>query len=329
LDEAVQALYDVDIRPPSGEWPLFVERSSETYEQWVTIETPAARLRWEDPSDAGYAFHRSLAALNHFLVAFSTAYNLPGVHEVSTREIGMVMLVGALEPNAQWRVVRYVWMHPDGWEAPQPMKSLAEVEARMGLALTVVGSRPPYLPMKMWHNRAVRAAKDGDSATQVMVLQIAAESMVFATYLMTLVDGHKTGEQVQQEADRFRTFESLVNTQMPRRLGGDWDKRQTETPFGQYWRDVYTMRNKVVHQGYVPHAGEGEAAEAGFRALSRHIRDRLMENQRKYPRTILARLEDPTFYGYTMTRWLESKLSEIREEPAHLFWLPDDVAGRD
>jgi hypothetical protein len=39
------------------------------YEQWVSLETPAAILRGENAADGAFAFHRGLACLNLFLAA--------------------------------------------------------------------------------------------------------------------------------------------------------------------------------------------------------------------------------------------------------------------
>ena len=59
LPAAIRHFYDRDV--PSGEVD-----GKHLYEQWVTLETPAVFLSHEPRSDPGYAFHRSMFALNLF-----------------------------------------------------------------------------------------------------------------------------------------------------------------------------------------------------------------------------------------------------------------------
>ena len=60
----------------SGTDTLNVGEGIQLYEQWVSLETPAALLRGENAADGAYAFHRGLACLNLFLASYGLAGRL-------------------------------------------------------------------------------------------------------------------------------------------------------------------------------------------------------------------------------------------------------------
>jgi hypothetical protein len=63
--DALQSLYGEDLdNLPTAESFTPIPNS---YEQWVTVETPCGRLASESPDDPAFAFHRSLEVLNTFL----------------------------------------------------------------------------------------------------------------------------------------------------------------------------------------------------------------------------------------------------------------------
>jgi len=158
--------------------------------------------------------------------------------------------------------------------------------------------------------------------------RVAAESLLFDTYRMLLIEEGLSAGELAASLDRERSFKSLLVREMPSRLGGRWDVSQEETPVGKYWRDLYTVRNAVVHRGSHAHGGEAEAAQEAYWALRDHLEERLMANRAKYPRTALARLGQDRLEASGV---LQGKMLELVErlvsEPEPWYW-PSDVAGR-
>ena len=80
MSVAVEHFYRGDIGAPD-------EDGKPLYEQWISLETPAAFLVGERPTDPAYAFHRSLGVLNLFLQAFALARGDDHVRPVSAAGI--------------------------------------------------------------------------------------------------------------------------------------------------------------------------------------------------------------------------------------------------
>lgn len=199
----------------------------------------------------------------------------------------------------------------------------------MDSAIQQVLNGYPFIPAKLWFDRALRAGHSGDQIGRVVSLQTAAENLFFTTWTMTMVDAHKSSTQIDQATRGPAPFESLFKTKLPNLLGGAWDSTRRDSPPGQYWHDLYKLRNRVVHAGYIPTEAEGDRAEAAFRAIRKHINDRLWEKKRTYPRTMLARIGNPEQLGYPDNAWLTAFRAQIEKEGPYTWWHPFDVAGRD
>ena len=144
-----------------------------------------------------------------------------------------------------------------------------------------------------------------------------------------MVDEGKSSIQIDQATRGPKPFETLFRTTIARLLGGSWDSTVRDSPAGQYWHDLYKLRNRVVHAGYVPTEPEGDLAEAAYRTIRRYLSDRLWEKRRSYPRTMLAKIGEPEKYGFQSNAWLVALRKQFESEPPYTWWLPFDVAGRE
>ncbi|MDQ6949195.1 MAG: hypothetical protein M3256_23790, partial [Actinomycetota bacterium] len=94
------------------------------------------------------------------------------------------------------------------------------------------------------------------------------------------------------------------------------------------WKELYGLRNRIIHTGYLPHDGDAETAEFAFAEFDRFLDERLRAKGKEYPRALLAKvgrreLEDR---GWA-TNALEAFIAQAEAEPLP-FYLPCDIAGR-
>jgi hypothetical protein len=95
---------------------------------------------------------------------------------------------------------------------------------------------------------------------------------LFELWALILADA---GANVSRIADLRRTtpFASLIKTELSQRLGGSCDTTRPRTPIGHYWRDLYELRVRVVHAGYLPHDGDAEKAARAYEGLEAFLRE--------------------------------------------------------
>jgi hypothetical protein len=299
-----------------------------TYEQWVSVETQGARLKSEREDDPAYAFHRCLVALNSFLMALDLAISDLRITSISTHEIGPVVLRGAFTERGQWIQLGELAMHPDSWPVSEPPAPFDKIRGQFNDAFSGLRLGRPFMNANLWHGRAQRAFHvRGDRADGVVNLQTAVESMLFDLLRAVLVDEAKTADEIASQLANEPPFKRLLTSEFAPRLGGNWDITATGV-VGEYWSNLYELRNRVVHAGYLPGDREADLAQKAFFDLREFVSERLHDRSSTYPRTLLAKVG---VNGLQRRGWMTARMkqtcAQLIAEPRPFFW-PKDVAMR-
>jgi len=282
MPRAIEYFYEGDIGPADDD--------NQLYEQWVSLETPAALLAGENPADGGYAFHRSLGVLNIFLQAFSLARGAEQVRPVSARELRPIVIIGSLDLDGTWRQISPMLMHPDAKARPLSSRPVAQHLEEINTAMLSVLGGEPFIHALQWRTRAERRKYEGDSADSIVSFQIAAETTAYELWGLLLIDEGLTKDDVRARRASDLPYRSLLQRELATRIGGPWDLTNDKTAVGQYWTQLYGLRNRIIHAGYLPHDGDAELAQTAFIGFDQFLDTRLRANRRKYPEAFRAKL---------------------------------------
>jgi len=326
--EALKRFYDYDLEgAPSTR---FGEDNLSAHDQWVTLETPCAPSADElTRDDAGFAFHRCLFAFNMFLRGVQAATRDVRIRPITSHDLRPVVIVGALLRDQSWQFLTALFMHPEAQPDPLPPAGGPITEDQLNAGLNAVMTQQPYLMTVLWRSRAQRALRQtGDPTDAIISFQIAAESLLFDTYRMLMVDEGFSSSELQAVLEKEIPFKVLLVKVMPAKLGGQWDVTRADTAIGEYWEKLYLMRNSVVHTGVEPHGGHASEAQQGYWRLRDHLEERLLAKASAYPRTVLARIgREGLEKRGLLTRRMRRFMQTIADEPGPWHW-PYDTAGR-
>ena len=183
--EILKKLYDYDL-PPIDE----AAGSGQAYEQWVTLETPDARLDTDDPRDEGFTFHRCLEVLSRYLRAHYHVFRDIRVRAITTHDLGPVVFRGAytLREEKEWHYLGAMIMHPDAYpEDPEHKDPHESLEHLLGVYAQL--DLHPFMASAEWLRRAEYARRySGDNTDVVISLQTSMESILYRTWGMLLVN---------------------------------------------------------------------------------------------------------------------------------------------
>ena len=154
----------------------------------------------------------------------------------------------------------------------------------------------PFFEWRRWVERAKDDLAAGFGAPAVMSIQAALETFFAELRMLLLIDAD-TRRASQPRDDPEPSFHWIVQSVGRLVKAGNWDVNAA-TPLGQYWRDLYLLRNRVVHASYRPTVDEVGAAFAAHDALRAWIAELLLAQPRRFPRTIR---------GFPGPAWLEER----------------------
>jgi len=271
--------------------------------------------------------------LGIFLRSHILVFHDPQVYPVATQELGPVVLVGEYEADgSEWKFKFPLLMHPERLPAFGAQRTRFGSEAaalQWGQAQILAGN--PFVQSMLLAVRAYRSGRSrGDYRDEVLSLQTAMESRLYATWQMLLVDQGLTRDQLAQKLSSDRPFRSVLLSILPKLLGlgGSWDSTDLKAPLGAYWQSVYLLRNRIVHAAYEPSSTEADKARSSYDGLRHFIRERLWARRREYPRSVVAVIGTD---GMRARNWndpsFEKRLRQLAAEPTPYFW-PWDAAGR-
>ncbi len=169
--------------------------------------------------------------------------------------------------------------------------------------------------------RAIAQRLAGDPRDAVLSLQSAAETFLRGLLRLLLVDRGESAAVIASAARQ--TLESLLKTALPPLVGGDWVGPRAAVTV--YRRDLYDLRNRMIHSGMEPHWRDVPPAFDAYDGLIRFIERQLLTRWKRFPRT-LAGLWEP-WAGGTLglppaARPVVQKL--VAQQPP--YWLPTPPA---
>jgi hypothetical protein len=235
---AIEHFYGVRLHGDADQ--KYGEDELTAHDQWVTLETPHAAIQGEDPvEDPLFSFHRCLGFFNLFL---QTVLLLTGdirIRRISAHDLRPVVIIGALQQGQEWQMLTEMLMHPEAM--PEGLltteKPFSQEDLNNGIYAFITNK--PYMNTAVWRSRAQRALRQtGDAADAIISFQVAAESMLFDTYRMLLVDEELSSAEIGRQLSEEIPFKTLLTRMLPAKLGGTWDVTREGTPIGQYWTRV-------------------------------------------------------------------------------------------
>jgi hypothetical protein len=197
--------------------------------------------------------------------------------------------VGVRDVNGAWTFLMMLFMRPEAGIPSYPTSLTPEQLAAFAGAVQGLTLEHPFLRGKDLELTAFRQAYALDDLTSAIIsFQTAMESTLFELWHLTMVDSGMTRSEIDAEIQSDMPFKTLLTSKLPSVLGGRWDIQAENTPVGAYWRDLYSLRNRVVHSGMIVQEWQLNNARSAYDALINYVAGRLLPKWRTYPRTVTA-----------------------------------------
>jgi len=311
--------------PPDGR-----ESDSIEVQSWADATTTFLRLR-DEPSDTLTAtFDRCLEALNRFVRACGMASSDPRVVRIGKERLNPMILMQTFPAGdgpASSDRFSLMMLHHNFAADVAPDELDPHVVASI---MTLQAKRAPFMKSKEWLARARHAGRIvGDYDDGTMKLEIAVETLLFATLRMALVDQGLDAATIDARIEAARPYQSLVTRFIPEQIGGSWDFAKAGSAVAVYREQLYRRRNRIVHGGTSMTSEDYRAAERAHDVLLEHLIECVLAQPRKLARTACALVggEKGLRARGCWTKAMSALVADLMAEPTP-FWWPRDLAGR-
>lgn len=234
---------------------------------------PAGRLAEER------IFLRALELVNRYLHAYMIATEEPDVRFLTPE---------ALDPHiiAEFRHLDGSPIDSGGFTLPASERAPRSMDPgllqqRLHYAMRAEAAGHPIDEYVLWRVRAEHLINYvGDYELSVLALQTSAELLLYAVATAICVDkGCGATEVAEVRAAHF----AALPKRLQHDLGGNWDRKCDDQPFGQYWQLLYVLRNQIGHAGRRITFEQADHAFQAYRQFTEFFEDRVLERTEQFP----------------------------------------------
>jgi hypothetical protein len=269
---------------PDLERPEELEQSDEEYSTILEAVTPLIDRGLQDPiSDA---FDLCVDAAAKLVRAFRIASKLP-VAPLTRERLPSVIHFLTRNARGEQREWNQGVMMTRLVEAEMILEPANEEQlAHFNRHLLAVEAQHPLVPYTERRIDATFALERmGDTANAVILAELSGVIFLDVVLTQLLWDEGATAAATAEVLDR--PFKARFKNEYSPRLGGDWNLSNGDGSVGRWYRDVYLLRNRVLHGGHIPDRQAARDAHAAADGLVTFLLDRIADRRYNYPRTAL------------------------------------------
>lgn len=198
-------------------------------------------------------------------------------------------------------------------------------EERQAAMLDVERSMHASAYLDLYNQADVALNLDGNLREAAVMIATASEVLLNRLILtMRWEEGTTPEDSARDWPDSLTT---RIARELPHRVGGNWSLDEGSEAPRRWYRDVYSLRNRVAHSGYEPTFEEASAAQRTLNELIAWIGDRVQSGARlkRYPRTVSMLYTSRIHERIGRLPWLKA----MQDDPTEVPWSSTSAAWID
>ena len=223
----------------------------------------------------------ALEAINSIIMSYAVQLRDDTVFPLEIAAVEHLSHFRIIEPK-EWTT--YNWIRLNNTHIPKdPFPELTDQTFA-----DILGGAQHYLQdrsvLHQWYvQRAMYAHQAGSSLNCVIYLVTSVEVLIREVFALSLRNEEKASPDEINERIEETTFKKLLVAEMSSILGGKWSLEDENAPVASWYKDVYQLRNRIVHGGYIPSEREITSAIVSSENFRSYVHSRIAENLKKKP----------------------------------------------
>ncbi len=226
---------------------------------------------------------RAVAVINAIIIAYSateTRFDIAPIDRWSL-EFGIVYRIICLPDFSSRHGV--VMNHVRSPSVQTIQQSTDQETAILRTVSRILQGNFPFYHSQTWYQKAREAFHVGRYADSIVFVNISLE--VFIRRIVFMHWRKNAGISQDEAIAMFDNlpFMRIMKSTMPDILGGSWDIKKADSPVGKWYKDLYSLRNRVIHAGHQPSESEMLRAMTAFNEVSRFLVTQIEKSKKRHP----------------------------------------------
>ncbi|MCA9765104.1 MAG: hypothetical protein KC455_01655 [Carnobacterium sp.] len=214
-----------------------------------------------------YAINFTLEFLQHLIESLMVKYDSPGIHRISRQDLPPLIPVTSIRSSnfKESSIIRRGILNPHFHNIPKEQSKLTSKEVNEFIGFVNESNKSPFINSVLYVRQSKNFLESGNYAMSVIHVQTAVEIFMYTLYRLILKNREKISKD-KIENKLQAGYKNILNEHLKKyfeEVDYTFNFDFNSNPYillNGYKRDVYLLRNKVIHEGYT--CSEEEANRA-------------------------------------------------------------------
>ena len=216
----------------------------------VSTSIPFEELMDSKEQILNQGFDIGLEKLNELILGYQLYSKDEYVYQLETEMLPPVIFTKCVNANSSdVEELGLMVLHTNGDNPNKKLEPEEFYDVQKYIDMLRNNSNPLLLSERLQLS-ARRSFRAGFFTEAIVLLQTSIEQFLRKSYKIMLEESGVPLKELEQALDI--PFMRLIRTYYSSKLNFTWDIDDNTTPVGRWYKNVYELRNKVIHEGYLP-----------------------------------------------------------------------------
>lgn len=228
------------------------------------------------------SFERLIEEVNLLIAAYQVSQKDSDVHYV-TKDMLETMIPSRIIKNEDWQTDEgYFRLHMN-IEYNKDKIGNDEMEEIIRTNVLMLSGVNPFAYFETLTLTAKRYFNNGFYQEAVIYAQISVETLIRTLYREFLIHEEVNEDKIETLMEKT-SFMSMIKSELPPRVGGNWDLNKESSKPNLWYEFTYKLRNRIIHSGYMPSFKEADEAVYNAIEFKLWVVKQVRSKKKKYPK---------------------------------------------
>lgn len=237
----------------------------------------------EDEEYISKCFDKSIDKLNEILLAYKVKNKDEKIYMLRKEMLAMTIICRVVTIK-DWNEEKLLFVINENFPYDREIMNDEEMQDFLRHCNIVINNINPFINTIDYLINSKRLMNQGFYEDSVINASIAVESYIRNLYrcFLEIENVDMTSEEIDEILEG-KNFSGIIKTEMPKRLGGNWNLEREDLEIGNWYKNTYQLRNRIVHGSRKVSFQEVQNSWVAANDVIIYIKSLIIKQKNKYP----------------------------------------------